>query len=136
MTLLDRKLGLAIRIALLALMAFVPTRYVIKHFFPGTGFTNLICFGSEFFSNAPSAVKAAPLAVQTQWGYDGEFYAMIATDPLLLNPELKPALDLPSYRARRIVLPVLAWCAGLGKPAWILQCYSVANLFFWYLLLG
>ncbi len=134
MTLLDRKLGLVIRIGLLALMALVPTRYVIKHFSRETGFTNLICFGSEFFKNAPSTVKSAPLAVQTPWGYDGEFYAMIATDPLLLNPELKPALDIPSYRARRIAVPVLAWCAGLGKPAWILQCYSVANLFFWYLL--
>jgi hypothetical protein len=118
------------------LIALVPTRFVIKHFSRETGFTNLICFGSEFFKRAPSTVKSAPLAVRTEWGYDGEFYAMIATDPLLLNPELKPALDIPSYRARRIVLPVLAWCGGLGKPAWILQVYSIANLFFWYLLLG
>lgn len=134
MTLLDRKLGLVIRIGLLVLIALVPTRYVLKHFSPGTGFTNLICFGSKFFERAPSTIKAAPLAVLNPVGYDGEFYAMIATDPLLLNPELKPALDIPSYRARRIAVPILAWCAGLGKPAWILQCYSVANLFFWYLL--
>ncbi|HSI15240.1 MAG TPA: hypothetical protein VK961_24540 [Chthoniobacter sp.] len=73
--------------------------------------------------------------MKTPWGYDGEFYAMIATDPLLLGAELKPALDIPSYRARRIVLPMLAWCAGLGNPHWILQCYAVANLLFWYLLL-
>src|SRR3954469_1894990 len=117
MTLLDRKLGLAIRIGLLALIALVPTRYVLKHFSPGTGFTNLICFGSEFFERAPSTVKSAPLAVLNPVGYDGEFYAMIATDPLLLNPELKPALDIPSYRARRIAVPALAWCAGFGKPA-------------------
>jgi hypothetical protein len=135
MTLLDRKLGLWIRVGLLALIALVPTQYVIRHFFRETGFTNLICFGSEFFQRAPATVKAVAPPTRSPWGYDGEFYAIIATDPLLLTPELKPSLDIPSYRARRIMLPLLSYCAGLGNPRWILQCYAVANLFFWYLLL-
>jgi hypothetical protein len=120
---------------MLAILAMIPARFVLKNFSPEAGFTSLICFGSEFLKRAPSAVKSVAPPTKTPWGYDGEFYAMLATDPLLLSPELKPALDIPSYRARRIAVPALAWCAGLGKPAWILQCYAVANLIFWYLLL-
>ena len=45
-------------------------------------------------------------------------------------------MDNPLYRSRRIGLPLLAYCLGLGKPAWILQVYSLLNVVFWLLLLA
>jgi hypothetical protein len=54
----------------------------------------------------------------------------------LTRDDLERALDAPLYRSRRIGLPLLAYCLGLGKPAWILQVYSLLNVVFWLLLLA
>ena len=54
--------------------------------------------------------------------------------PALTDAALARALDNPVYRARRIGLPLLAFCLGLGKPAWILQIYALLNFAFWLLL--
>ena len=55
--------------------------------------------------------------------------------PTLANDALSRALDNPAYRSRRIGLPFLAYCLGLGKPAWILQIYALLNFAFWLFLL-
>ncbi len=48
-------------------------------------------------------------------GYDGQFYAELAADPLLLRPETVGALDNAAYRATRIGLPLAAWLLALGS---------------------
>jgi hypothetical protein len=58
-------------------------------------------------------------------GYDGEFYAALATDPLLLRNDTTWGLDAPGYRARRIGVPLLAWVAGLGRPVDAIYAYVV-----------
>jgi len=67
-------------------------------------------------------------------GYDGQFYAQIATDPLLRNPELDHAIDAPAYRARRILLPAIAALAGAGNAWWTVQAYALLNIFCWLVL--
>ena len=54
----------------------------------------------------------------------------------MTRDDLERALDGPLYRSRRIGLPLLAYCLGLGKPAWILHVYSLLNVVFWLLLLA
>src|SRR5262245_44449285 len=77
---------------------------VASYYNPETGFTQLIGFGGNFAEEALPAVKAAPHHIyEDSWGYDGQFYAQLATDPLLRDPELATAIDAPAFRARRML---------------------------------
>lgn len=63
-------------------------------------------------------------------GYDGQFYLTIALDPLLRDPGSLAALDVPRYRYRRILFPVLAWALGGGRARcipWALLAVLVAS---------
>jgi hypothetical protein len=54
-----------------------------------------------------------------RFGYDGQFYAALATDPFLRSPETLRALDAPAYRASRILLPMLAWALSILAVVWV-----------------
>jgi len=102
---------------------------------PGTGFTCLISIGSFVDQAAVPAFKAAPHYVyEDSYGYDGTYYAQLALHPGLQEPALDQAIDNPHYRARRILVPWLAWFFGGGEPRWILQVYALANVVCWLLL--
>ena len=102
---------------------------------PGNGFTQLILFGSKYADRALPEVRETPHAVtDNSLGYDGQFYAQIAMDPLLRDPALPGAVDNFSYRSRRILMPAVSHVAGLGKPAWILQAYALLNVVCWLVL--
>jgi hypothetical protein len=81
---------------------------------PEHGCLALIRFGENFEARALPEVRALDPPALSPWGYDGQFYAQIALDPTLQNPDLERALDSPHYRARRIGLPALAALFGLG----------------------
>src|SRR5438067_5560221 len=40
-------------------------------------------------------------------------------------------MDNFAYRARRILPPALAWLAGLGRPAWVIEAYALLNVAAW-----
>ena len=102
---------------------------------PETGFTTLIRFGDSFHDRALPAVRAVPHhVVESSGGYDGQFYAQLAVDPLLLDPAIDEALDSPVYRARRILFSWTAFLLGLGQPRLILQAYAIQNALFWVVL--
>jgi len=108
---------------------------VLAKFSPQAGFTNLIRFGETWQERRLSTLKTLPFVIgPDSSGYDGQFYAQIALDPLLLNPTLPTALDAPVYRARRILAPATAAMAGLGNPWWTLQSYALLNTFCWFTL--
>lgn len=99
---------------------------------PETGFTSLVRFGDRFAARALPAVKAVPHHVEPRSaGYDGQFYAQMATDPLLRDPALDRAVDEAPLRARRIFFVWTAWLLGLGQPRWILQAYALQNVLAW-----
>ena len=102
---------------------------------PENGFTQLIVFGSKFADQALPEVRETPhTVIDDSHGYDGQFYAQIAMDPLLRDPALHGALDNFSYRSRRILMPAVAHIAGLGQPFWILQAYALLNVVCWLVL--
>ena len=98
---------------------------------PQYGFTRFIWFGEQFKDRVLPAVRDIPHHMHEQSGYDGQFYAQLALEPTLRNPDLATALDSFPTRARRILVSWTAFIAGLGRPAWILQAYAVQNVFFW-----
>jgi len=120
---------------ILALLA-LPVLYVLCKFDPRTRFTSLIFFGPAFDERALPEVRAVPHAFAGKVGYDGQFYAQLAVDPALRSPDLPRALDNPSYRAKRILVPALCWLAGGGRPWLVIQIYAVINLLFFALLLA
>ena len=97
------------------------------------GITKLLQVGWEFNDRGLAIYRTTPKYIDpsSQWGFDGQFYAELALDPLLRDPQMTTALDNPPYRARRILLPWLAWVGGLGRPFWILNVYTALNLIFW-----
>ena len=97
-----------------------------------TGFTSLIRFGETWQNKRFSSLQGLPISTAAHSnGYDGQFYAQIAVDPLLRNPELAQAIDAPAYRARRILVPAVAALFGGGNPWWTLQAYALLNVASW-----
>lgn len=82
-----------------------------------------------------AAVQAVPHAHDdVGGGYDGQFYAQMATDPLLRSTDIDRAMDNPGYRAHRILLSWTAWLVGRGDPARTLDAFAWQNIVFWLVL--
>lgn len=100
-----------------------------------TGFSSLIRFGETWQERRHVLLKELPLATfPGSNGYDGQFYAQLALDPLLLGDDLKNNIDAPAYRSRRILTPATATVLGLGNPWWTIQAYSFINILCWFTL--
>jgi hypothetical protein len=125
-----RALALGFLPHVIAVLAFV---LAISRFYnPREGFTSLIGFGGQFASRTVPAVRSLPRHVyRRSSGYDGQFYAQIATDPLLKDPATDQAMDDMPLRARRILFAWTAYIAGVGRPWWILQAYALQNVVCW-----
>lgn len=112
---------------------------VVKYAGDWRGFFRL---GSGFYH--PTVMQDVPR--DSPWGYDGQFYAALAADPWLCNPETQKALDNPSYRAQRMLLPALAWVLALGNGhaalwwylalVWLLALGSVLIVAWWLMRTG
>ena len=100
----------------------------------GPGFTAFIDFGEVFEARALPVLREVPHAVHPAYGYDGQFYAQLALDPLLRGESIMAAIDNPSYRARRILMPWTAALLGAGDPWRILQAYALLNVACWLVL--
>jgi hypothetical protein len=99
---------------------------------PRTGFTRLIGFGDRSAAGSLPVVQSIPHHVSPRSaGYDGQFYAQMAMDPLLRDPAIDRAMDEAPLRARRILLSWTAFAFGLGRPSWILQVYALQNVVCW-----
>jgi len=104
---------------------------VAAHWRPDTGFTSLIRFGHEFDGRRLPQIETRPLAVVPGAGYDGQYYAQLAVQPDVTDPDLQRALDVTAYRARRILLPLVAHAAGFGRARATLEIYALLNTVCW-----
>lgn len=119
----------------MALLVFVLHSYVSSHD-SVYGWTGWIQFGGFYEPGSLPALKATPHRVlggdPPSDGYDGQFYAQVALDPLLLEPrQLDQALENPCYRARRVLVPALSHVAGLGDPPQVLRAFVLLHGAFW-----
>lgn len=96
------------------------------------GFTELLHFGEPWASRRVPAAQVLPIAVSPQSsGYDGQFYAQLALSPALREPALETALDVPAYRAHRILVPATAHVLGAGRPWLVLNIFALLNVACW-----
>jgi hypothetical protein len=108
---------------------------VLSKFSPQTGFTSLIRFGETWETRRHPALEGLPIAtVPASNGYDGQFYAQIALDPLLREEGLSQRIDAPAYRAGRILVPATSFVLGIGQTRWILHVYALLNVACWFAL--
>ena len=108
----------------------------VGHFYDGeTGFTSLIGFGDRFEARRSPALRSVARYVERRSaGYDGQFYAEIAMDPLLADPATDRTLDAAPLRARRVLFSWTAHWIGLGRPSGVLQAYALQNVVSWLVL--
>ena len=107
-----------------------------SYYIPQYGFTYLIEQGDEP-KREYDWIEERDVTVYRHFrssGYDAQYYAQLALDPALLDPSLVKSVDNLPYRARRILLPWVAYVGGLGQPNWILNFYAIQNAICWFLL--
>jgi hypothetical protein len=107
---------------------------VASYYRPGAGFTAFLTLPAASHEYELPAVRAVPHDHDPTGGYDGQFYAQLAVDPLLTNPAIDVALDNAPFRARRILFSWTAYLVGLGRPAWVLEAFALQNVACWLLL--
>ena len=114
------------------LVAAVLAAVFVPHFHRDTGLTSLIRFGERHRENLPPELAGVPVyLVPHHDGFDGQYYAHMALHPPWRYHDLRSHYDFPAYRLRRIFLPTLAWCLGLGQPFWIVHIYACFNVVCW-----
>lgn len=97
------------------------------------GFTYLIDFGEEVLNRYDWRAER-DVVVYTHArspGYDAQYYAQLALDPLLEDPGLRRSVDNLPYRARRILVPWVAHVLGGGRPNLVLNAFALVNLACW-----
>lgn len=126
-----RRLNSARGVALLTLLAY-GLAFVARLVSLG-GDISRFTLASDKFIPAASA-RTVGLSVLTRgYGYDGQFYYLLALNPFATHPALAGAhFDLPAYRAQRILYPLLTWALSLGgRPAlvpWMLVAINLAAI--------
>ena len=92
-----------------------------------TGFFRI---GAEF-PKSPYLDTTKALIFPGEAGADGQQFLTIAFDPFLRNPDTIQALDVPDFRYRRILYPLLGYIFGIGKVSLIpyamvaINCISI-----------
>jgi hypothetical protein len=100
-----------------------------------TGLTVFLTLPASSHSYELPAVQATTHAHdETQGGYDGQFYAQFAVEPLLRDPAIDRAMDNPGYRAHRILFSWTAWAMSGGNPQRALEAFAWQNVVAWLLL--
>lgn len=92
--------------------------------------TGLFCAGDRF--NRPPEIQQREYVFHASSGYDGQFYQLIAHDPLLQR-RYDTFIDAPRLRYRRILMPGLANILAVGQPervdpAYIVVCWLFVAL--------
>ena len=124
---IQKRLFLFCRIALVGIFL----AWFASFYRAGFGFTYVLQFNRRSAETMVERMRDVPVYVQPGAGYDGQYYAQLAVDPLLKDPSIDGALDSPPFRARRILFSWTAWLIGLGRPWWVVQAYCIQNALFW-----
>jgi hypothetical protein len=73
--------------------------------------------------------RIGPVSLNTASGHDGKYFFVLANDPWLISPqENAQLLDAPTFRAQRILYPMIASGFGLFPPPVIVWGLLVVNV--------
>lgn len=124
----DRKnITRALSCALLAVLAVLTWQAITVRVNYQGNWTGLFRIGSK--TKLPDAVAEGAYRNPDPHGYDGQYYLILAHDPLLRHGAAS-YFDAPLLRARRILVPAAAWALAAGRPRLIVGSYVVVILAF------
>jgi hypothetical protein len=106
---------------------------IARYYHPGFGFTALLGLPKGHDYELPE-LQALPQVDYEGTGYDAQYYVQLALRPSLRDPAIDRAMDVPPYRARRILFSWTAYALGLGRPRLIVQVYALQNVACWLVL--
>jgi len=112
----------AFRLSLLAVAAVIFCQFILVHTSFSGNWTALYCAGDQF--NRPAEIAAGEHVFRGSTGYDGQFYLLIAHDPVFLR-RYDHFIDVPRLRYRRILVPAMAFLLGAGRSDYIAWGYFV-----------
>ena len=110
--------------ALLATALLASWQAATVHFNYGGNWSGLFCTGSMGHGIPPAIQFEKTYLFPNSYGYDGQFYHLIAHDPILQRG-FASFCDNPRYRYQRILVPGLAFLVALGQDAHIDAAYLV-----------
>jgi hypothetical protein len=102
-------------------------QWILVHAAYRGNWTALFCAGDQF--RRPPEIANREYVFSGIGGYDGQFYQLIAHDPLLQR-HYDGFIDAPRLRYRRILMPGLAWLLAAGRPDSVDAAYIAVCLFF------
>ncbi len=108
--------------ALLAVALSIGWQLVVVRAAYQGNWTGLFCAGDYF--TRPPLIQQHEYTFHSSFGYDGQFYQLIAHDPLL-HSHYQTFIDAPRLRYRRILVPALASLFAAGNPARIDAAYII-----------
>ena len=114
--------------ALAATLAALAWQAATVHFNYGGNWTALFITGQMY--GVPPTLASEHVYVVPNAGWDGQFYHVIAHDPLLRNSSSLRFLDFQRLRYRRILVPGLAYLLALGDQSRIDSAYRLVILGF------
>ena len=117
----------ALSFALLAVLAVLAWQTVTVRVNYQGNWTGLFRIGSE--TKLPDTVAQGAFRNPDPHGYDGQYYLILAHDPLLRHGAAL-YFDAPLLRARRILVPAAAWALAAGRPGFIVGAYVFVILAF------
>ncbi len=130
-TILKRAVTSLLRLAYGATVAFV-LWMVLGHYVPGQGLTALLFIGDKPVAHAIAPLQEyRPYTYPDSSGYDGQYYAQLAMNPDLGDPDLRLAIDNLPFRARRMLISWTCWALAGGDPERALHLYCLANIVCW-----
>ena len=112
----------AFRLSLLAVAVVILCQFVLVRTSYDGNWTALFCAGDQF--NRPPEIAAGEHVFRGSTGYDGQFYLLIAHDPVFLR-RYDRFIDVPRLRYRRILVPAMAFLLGAGRSDYIAWGYFV-----------
>ena len=118
---------IALVCALLVCGAAVGWQAAVAHFDYGGNWTAFFRIGT--YAPLPPAEEGENFYRFPSGGYDGQYYRLIARDPLLLH-DTSSYINAPRLRYSRILVPALAWIAALGRPAAVTRTYFAVVILF------
>lgn len=104
-------------VAVLAVLAWQALTVYANY---GGNWTGLFCTGQR--TRLPANLEATTQRHSSPFGYDGQYYRLLAHDPFLLHGTAA-FLDGPLVRSRRILVPLSAWILAAGRPGLIDGAY-------------
>jgi hypothetical protein len=116
------------------IVGFVFSAGIVLRFLIPAGMdpTIFVAFGEGSEQTAYARQQLGPVATRSNFGHDGQFFFVQANDPLYLDPEATAVLlDHPTYRAQRMLFPLLAGGFGwfpAGAIVWIMLVINVICL--------